>query len=154
MYEEEQVGKVREGRKAVPANKMPDLAWDIAETQLQGDWKNTEVQKKTENNTPHMTLPLQTLIAVAIIITTILEHIATYIKEILGIGKKIAQAVKSMITTSSHNKLHRNIKDSYKAAAIAIKIATSMMDRTNRSKQPHTTNGKTKKIPEQAKTQQ
>ena len=106
LYEEEQVGKVREGRKAVPANKMPDLGWDIAETQLQGDWKNTEVQKKTENNTPHMTLPLQTLIAVAIIITSILEHIATYIKEIPGIAKKTAQVVKSMITTSSHNKLH------------------------------------------------
>ena len=33
LYKEEQVGKTREGRKAVPANKMPDLGWDIAETQ-------------------------------------------------------------------------------------------------------------------------
>ena len=33
LYEEEQVGKTREGRKAVPTNKMPDLGWDIAETQ-------------------------------------------------------------------------------------------------------------------------
>ena len=32
LYEEEQVGKVREGRKAVPKIKMPDLGWDIAET--------------------------------------------------------------------------------------------------------------------------
>ena len=34
LYEEEQVGKTREGRKAVPTNKMPDLGWDIAGTQL------------------------------------------------------------------------------------------------------------------------
>ena len=34
LYEEEQVGKVREGQKAVPNSKMPDLGWDIAETQL------------------------------------------------------------------------------------------------------------------------
>ena len=34
LYEEEQVGKTREGRKAVPTNKMPNLGWDIAETQL------------------------------------------------------------------------------------------------------------------------
>ena len=34
LYEEEQTGKMREGRKAVPTNKMPDLGWDIAETQL------------------------------------------------------------------------------------------------------------------------
>ena len=32
LYEEEQLGKIREGRKAVPTNKMPDLGWDIAET--------------------------------------------------------------------------------------------------------------------------
>ena len=145
LYEEEQTGKVREGRKAVPANKMPDLGWDIAETQLQGDWKNTEAREKTESNATHMTLPLQALIAAAIIITTILEHIATHIKEIQGIAKKTVQAVKSTITTSSHNKLLRNIKDSYKTAAIAINIATSMMDHTNQSKQSHTTNGKNQK---------
>ena len=39
LYEEEQSRKVREGRKAVPSSKMPDLGWDIAETQLQKDWK-------------------------------------------------------------------------------------------------------------------
>ena len=38
LYEEEQVGKVREGKKAVPSSKMPDLGWDIAETQLQKDY--------------------------------------------------------------------------------------------------------------------
>ena len=105
LYEEGQVGKVREGRKAVLANKMPDLGWDIAETQLQEDRKNREVQEKTENKAPHMTLPLQTLITVAVIITTILEHITTYIKEIPRIAKKTAQAAKSITIKASHNKL-------------------------------------------------
>ena len=49
LYEEEQVGKTREGRKAVPTNKMPDLRWDIAETQL--------VQENQGNNDSHMTTP-------------------------------------------------------------------------------------------------
>ena len=49
LYEEEQTGKTREGRKAVPTNKMPDPGWDIAESQL--------VQKNQENNEPHMTPP-------------------------------------------------------------------------------------------------
>ena len=42
LYEEEQVGKVREGRKAVPANKMPELGWDIAETDIQTIPKKTQ----------------------------------------------------------------------------------------------------------------
>ena len=42
LYKEEQTGKTREGRKAVPNSKMPDLAWNIAETQLtQGSQKKT-----------------------------------------------------------------------------------------------------------------
>ena len=46
LYEEEQLGKTREGRKAVPANKMSELGWDITET--------LEIQEKTQktNNTP------------------------------------------------------------------------------------------------------
>ena len=88
LYKEEQVGKAREGRKAVPANKMPDLGWVIAETQLERDRKNIEVQENLENNATHMTLPLQTLITVVIILVTILEHITTYIKEMPKIAKK------------------------------------------------------------------
>ena len=34
LYEEEQMGKVREGRKALQSNKIPELGWDIAETQI------------------------------------------------------------------------------------------------------------------------
>ena len=82
LYEEEQVGKVREGRKAVPNSKMPDLGWDIAETQLQEDYKQIEVQENSESYNPHSTLPLQAMITIAIIITTLLGNIITYLQEI------------------------------------------------------------------------
>ena len=74
LYEEEQIGKVREGRKAVPNSKMPDLGWDIAETQLQENYKRIEVKENLENYNPHLTPPLRTIIAIASIIITTLEH--------------------------------------------------------------------------------
>ena len=40
LYEEEQVGILREGRKPIPSSKMPDLGPDIAETQLQKSSKS------------------------------------------------------------------------------------------------------------------
>ena len=82
LYEEEQIGKVREGRKAVPSSKMPDLGWEIAETQLQKDCKQVEVQENSDSNNPCTALPLQAMIAIAIIITTILEHIIAYVQQI------------------------------------------------------------------------
>ena len=33
LYEEEQVNKVRSGRKAVPDSKMPHVGWDVEEQQ-------------------------------------------------------------------------------------------------------------------------
>ena len=74
LYEEEQIGKTRERRKAVPTNKMLDLGWDIAETQL--------VQENQGNNDTHKTPPLQTLVTVIIMLIIILEYITTYVKEI------------------------------------------------------------------------
>ena len=76
LYEEEQIGKVREGRKAVPNNKMQELGWDIAETQLQTEEEQVEYQENTQTNsqqTPH----LQAMIALAVIITIIMAHIGT-----------------------------------------------------------------------------
>ena len=61
---------------------MPDLGWDIAETQLQEDSNQGKAQENPENNNPHTTLPLQVMITIAIIITTLLENITAYIKEI------------------------------------------------------------------------
>ena len=60
LYEEEKTGKTREGRKSVPNSKIPDLAWDIAQTQLtQG------VQKEKNSN---VTPLLQTLVTIIIMI--------------------------------------------------------------------------------------
>ena len=132
LYEKEQVGKTREGRKAVPANKMPDLEWDIAETRL--------LQENQGNNNTHMTLTLQTVITITIMLATFLGHITTGSKKILKLAEKIAQAVKGTITKASHNGLFQNIKDSYKTAVLAITIGTNMKDRTSRSGQAHRNN--------------
>ena len=92
LYEEEQIGKSREGRKAVPSGKMPDLGWDIAETQLEEDCKQIEVQENSENYNPRTTFPLQAIIAIAIIITTILKNIIAYFREISETTRMAAQA--------------------------------------------------------------
>ena len=51
LYEEEQVRKVREGRKAVLSSNMPDLGWDIAETQLGKDYKQIGARKIQKTTT-------------------------------------------------------------------------------------------------------
>ena len=100
LYEEQQTGKTREGRKAVTNSKMPDLAWDIAETQLtQG------VQKE---NDPNMTPPLQTLVTVIILIIAIVTQITTQTKRI---AKKTTQVIENATRRAGHNKIIKNIKD-------------------------------------------
>ena len=139
LYEEEQVGKTREGRKAVPTKKMPDLGWDIAETQL--------IQGNQGNNNPHITFPLQALITIIIMLITSLELITAYMKKIWKLTKKIVQVVKSMIRKASRNELLQNIKESYKMTTLVITIATNMKSRTNLNGQVHTTNGNTQNYP-------
>ena len=68
----------------------------------------------------------------------------TYAKEIT---KKTVQAVKSMITKASRNKLLQNIKDSYKTAMLVVAIATNTTDCTNLNKPAHTSNGNMQKHP-------
>ena len=66
LYKEEQTGKTREGRKAVPTSKMPDLGWDTVDTgspkrkQLKHDTTSTHTSHddhpdnshcETDNNT-------------------------------------------------------------------------------------------------------
>ena len=60
---------MREGRKAVPTSKMPDLGWDLAETQL--------IQENQKENNSNMTTPLQTLITIIILIIAILKQMIT-----------------------------------------------------------------------------
>ena len=140
LYEEEQIGKVREGRKAVPSSKMPHLGWDIAETQLQKDYKQLEVQENSASCTPHKTLPLQAMITIIVIIATILENNLAYFQEIPETMRKAAQAVTATTTRISRNRLFQNIKKSCKTAVLAINIANNMTDCTNRTYQPQTSN--------------
>ena len=77
------------------------------------------------------------MIAIAVIITTILEHIIAYVKEIPDSARKATQAVKSTTTKISRNKLFQNIKKSYKTAVLAITIATNTI-KLNASMKDHT----------------
>ena len=133
LYEEEQVEKTREGRKAVPTSKMPDLGWDITETQL--------IQENQKENNSNLTLPLQMLITIIILIIAILNQMITQIKKI---AKRAVQAMENMIKEASCNKLFQNIKDFHKdfhrTAMLAITIATNMTNCTNHSGQAQINN--------------
>ena len=139
LYEEEQVGKTRGGRKAVPTNKMSDLGWDIAETQL--------IQENQGNNNPHITFPLQALITIIIMLITSLELITAHTKKISKFAKKTVQAIKSTISKASRSELLQNIKDSYKTTMLAITIVTNTNNHTNCNRQVHTTNGNMQNYP-------
>ena len=52
LYEEEQAGETREGRKAVPNSKMPDLAWDIA-VDTRSQKRKQPKHDTTPTNTSH-----------------------------------------------------------------------------------------------------
>ena len=119
LYEEEQLGKTREGRKAVPANKMPELGWDIAKT--------LEIQEKTQetNNTP---LALRTIVTIIIIVSVIVRLSTTQ----LG---KLAMFLKEAVITTlgiSRNVYQQNIKRLHNTAIAVITIAISMTNRTDR----------------------
>ena len=124
LYGEEQTGKTREGRKAVPTSKMPDLAWDIAETQL--------IQEAQKENSPNITPPLQTLVTVIILIIAMVKQTTTQIKEI---AKKAVQVIENTTKEASRIKIIKNIKDFHRTTVLAITIATNTTDHTNDSGQ-------------------
>ena len=136
LYEEEQTEKTREGRKVVPTSKMPDLGWDITETQL--------IQEVQKENNPNMTIPLQTLITIIILIIAIVKQTTTQIKEI---AKKAVQATENMIKKASRNKILRNIKDFHRTTMIVIIIVTNTTDHTNHSGQAQINNRNTRNPP-------
>ena len=136
LYEKEQAGKTREGRKAVPNSKMPDLAWDIAETQL--------TQEAKRENNPSMTPPLQTLVTVIILIIAIVKQTTAQIKKI---ARKATQVIENVTKEASHNKVIKNIKDFYRTTTSAITIATNTTDRTNHKRQVQINNKTTRYSP-------
>ena len=108
---------------------MPDLGWDIAETQL--------TQESQKENNSNLTLPLQTLITIIILTIAILQQIITQIKEI---AKRAVQATENMIKEASHSKLFQNIKDFHRTTMLAITIVTNTTNHTNHSGQAQINN--------------
>ena len=128
LYEENQTGKTREGRKAVPTSKISDLGWDIAETQL-----TQEVQKESN---PNITPLLQIIVMIIIQIIAIVKQMTAQIK---GIAKHDQGA--------RRNKILQNIKDFHRTTILAITIATNMTDCTNHSGQAQINNKNTQNSP-------
>ena len=110
LYEEEQIGKVRNGRKAVPSSKIPDLGWDATEeieTQGKEDRsapRMAETQEKSESEATVQIVP-ETIIAILVLILTFLETIKSHIKRISETWKIAEQAVTKTTRTTGHNKL-------------------------------------------------
>ena len=92
LYEEEQVGQSRNGRKAIPDNKMSDLGWDIT--------KQLEVQETSETEICVSIFP-ETVIAIIVLAVTFLKNTTTCILEM---AKEIAQTVTSTTKMISHSK--------------------------------------------------
>ena len=136
FYEEEQTGKTREGRKAVQTSKMPDLGWDIAETQL--------IQGTQKESSSNMTSPLQALVTIIILIVAIVKQTTAQIKEI---AKKTVEVMENTIKKASHNEILRNIKDLHRTTMLAVTIAINTTDRTNHSKQAQINNKNTQNSP-------
>ena len=112
LYEEEQLVKTREGRKAVPANKMPELGWDIAETlEIQ------ENRQKTNNIPP----ALRTMVTIIIIISVIVRLSTTHL------GKLAMFLRETAITTLrvSRNVYRQYMERFHNTTIAAITIATS-----------------------------
>ena len=127
LYEEEQVGKVREGRKAVPANKMPELGWDIAETDIQTIPKTTQPDNQ---QIPHI---LQITITIAILIATLLEFIKTHIQKIPSLIKTATKSTKGAFRRINNTRFIQNIRESHHKARLAVTIAMGTTSRTSRT---------------------
>ena len=125
LYEEEQIGKTREGRKAVPTRPRMGHSRDTVDP---GKPKREKLKPDT---------PLQTLITIIILTIAILKQIITQIKEI---AKRAVQVMENMIKEASHNKLFQNIKDFHRTTILGITIATNMTNHTNRSGQAQINN--------------
>ena len=112
LCEEEQLGKTRNGRRAVPANKMPELGWDIAET--------LEI-KENKHKTNNIPLALQTVVTIIIIISVIVRLSTTQLGKLAMFLKEAA------ITTliASRNVYRQNMESFHNKTTAAITMATS-----------------------------
>ena len=137
LYEEEQVGKVRNGKKAIPDSKMPDLGWDATE-ELEFQRKVNEPTKETNEieDTVHI-LP-ETLISIVVLFVAFLDTIKSQLQEIPKISRKAVQAVIQATRMISHNKLIKRASETYRKTVQAITDATRMTHHNSRPN-PHRT---------------
>ena len=102
--------KVRNGRKAIPSCKMPDLGWDATEeieTQQKED-KTTPMTEGTQEigemkATVHIVPEI--IIAILVLIMTFLETIKSHAQKIHETWRKTEQAVTKMTRTTGRNRL-------------------------------------------------
>ena len=125
LYEEEQVGKVREGRKAVPANKMPELGWDIAETDIRTIPKTTQPDNQ---QTPYI---LQIMLTIAILIAAVLEFTKTHIQKIPSLMKTVTKATEGVSRRINNTRFIQNIRESHSKARLAVTIVTGTTSHTS-----------------------
>ena len=119
LYEEEQLGKNREGRKAVPTNKMPELGWDITGA--------LEI-KENKHNANNIPLALQTIVTIIIIISIIIRLSTTQLRKLATFLKEAA------ITTlkTNRNINRQNMEKLHITTTAAITIATSTTNQMDR----------------------
>ena len=132
LYEEEQIGKTRAGRKAVPTAKMPELGWDIAET----DTQTTPGKQKTttpRSNTHQTPQTLQTIITIAILIVTVLEYIKLQIQKIPGLIGTTTNLTRQTLRRINDSRVIQSIKESHNRARLAVTIATNKTSHGSRT---------------------
>ena len=113
LYEEEQIGKVRQGRKAIPDNKMPDLGWDTMEEVNTQDTPST-TSKGIEKTAKIVQVLPETITAIAILIITFLETLRPQFQEIFQIRKNMAQAILIATGLTSRNGLLKRTSKTYR----------------------------------------
>ena len=133
LYEEEQIVKVRQGRKAIPDNKMPDLGWDAME-ELNTQDTPSITTKGTEKTAKTVQVLPETITAIAILILTFLEILRPQLQEIFQIGKNTAQAILIATGSTSQNGLFKRTSKIYR------KIVQRVIKPTEDSQQEPSTN--------------
>ena len=124
---------------------MMELGWDIAETHIQTESRCQEDTQTT--NSQQTSYTLQTMITIAILISTVLEHIKIYIQEIPAVARNIAQVAKTAITKINHTRFMQNIRESYDTAKLAVTMVTSTMNHTSHTMLQQTNNNNKQKHP-------
>ena len=119
------MGKVREGRKTVPANKMPELGWDIAESDIQTIPKTTQPDNL---QTPHT---LQIMITIAILIAAVLEFIKTHIQKIPSLIRTATKATQGASRRINNTRFIQNIRESYSKVRLTVTIVTDTANHTS-----------------------